>query len=161
MEPRERDRIPGGAGDGGRRLGGALILVAIGLAFAAGLVLEPRETDGEWTLRLGPLRVPDTCWFRAGTGIPCASCGITRSIVLLLHGRVRDSWRSHPFGWLVVALALLQVPPRAAVAAGREGGWVRRWDRAWAWSVAVALAALLAWWALGLALTWHASGRLG
>lgn len=161
MEPRGQEGTRGAAGAGTRRTGAALILVAIGLAFAAGLVLEPREVDGEWALRLGPFRVPDTCWFRAATGVPCASCGITRSIVLLLHGRVRDSWESHPFGWLLVALALLQVPPRAAVAAGREGRWVRRWDRVWAWSIAIFLAALLAWWGLQLGLTWCSSGRLG
>ena len=36
-------------------------------------------------------------------GLPCPGCGMTRSLVLLLTGRWRESWRMHPFlgAWIL------------------------------------------------------------
>jgi len=143
-----------------RRLSSLLVIAAIGLGLGAGFALEPVEIAGETALTLGPVRLPSVCWFRDGTGIPCASCGITRSVVLLLHGRLRDSRESHPFGWAIVALALLAIVPRAAVAAGHERGWVRRFDRIWLALAIGTLVLMIAFWALGLGLSWISSGHL-
>ena len=47
--------------------------------------------------------------FKEVTGLPCPSCGTTRSLVLLAHGDVRGSLMMNPFGMLL-ALALIVVP---------------------------------------------------
>lgn len=46
---------------------------------------------------------PVLCPFRRATGLPCPGCGLTRSWVDLLHGRVGDAMAANPFG--IVALA--------------------------------------------------------
>ena len=53
------------------------------------------------------------CGFRARFGLPCPTCGMTRSIVLSLHGEIARAWRLAPagpvvvFGLLAFAIALL------------------------------------------------------
>jgi Protein of unknown function (DUF2752) len=49
------------------------------------------------------------CAFHWMTGIPCPGCGLTRSILALLQGRLKDSVLLHPFGpllFLALAAAL-------------------------------------------------------
>jgi hypothetical protein len=41
------------------------------------------------------------------TGIPCPSCGVTRSIVLLLHGDVVGSILMNPLGLIVAAIMFI------------------------------------------------------
>jgi hypothetical protein len=38
------------------------------------------------------------CGFHAVTGLPCPGCGLTRSVLALLHGHVGESLRLHPMG---------------------------------------------------------------
>jgi hypothetical protein len=59
------------------------------------------------------------CWFRELVGVDCPFCGLTRSLVALLDGRVLDAFRFHPAGPLV-ALWL------AATSAWLLGAAVRR-----------------------------------
>jgi len=42
------------------------------------------------------------CWIKAGTGLPCPGCGLTRSISCALRGMVLESWQYHPFGFLIL-----------------------------------------------------------
>lgn len=49
------------------------------------------------------------CFFKNLTGIPCPSCGITRSIVLFCQGNVAEAILLNPLG-LIAALALLIAP---------------------------------------------------
>ena len=51
------------------------------------------------------------CPFRRVTGLPCPTCGLTRSWNAALHGRLRESLVLHPLGPLTVVGA-------AAFAAG-------------------------------------------
>jgi hypothetical protein len=53
--------------------------------------------------------VPSVCLFKEVTGLPCPSCGTTRSLLLLISGRFHESLMMNPFG-IVLALALLIVP---------------------------------------------------
>jgi Protein of unknown function (DUF2752) len=53
--------------------------------------------------------VPSVCLFKEVTGLPCPSCGTTRSLLLLAHGRLRDSFMMNPFG-MMLALALVIIP---------------------------------------------------
>ena len=50
--------------------------------------------------------LPD-CAFKAFTGIPCPTCGTTRSLMHLAHGDLRGSLLMNPVFALVMVLALL------------------------------------------------------
>ncbi len=63
------------------------------------------RTDGAAVYFLGhPIAV--TCWLKSRLGLPCPTCGITRSIVLSLHGDFGRAWQFAPAGPLAVAGAL-------------------------------------------------------
>ena len=47
-----------------------------------------------------------TCAFRARFGLPCPGCGMTRSIVLAVHGELWRAWRIAPGGAISVTVAL-------------------------------------------------------
>src|SRR5262245_47384122 len=65
---------------------------------AAGLVVARVVTPGQ--AQHGPVLCP----FRLATGLPCPGCGLTRSWVDLMHGRVGDAMVANPFGIVVMAL---------------------------------------------------------
>ena len=48
---------------------------------------------------------PVVCPLRLLTGLPCPVCGMTRSFVYTLHGRLGDAFAAHAFGPALVALA--------------------------------------------------------
>jgi hypothetical protein len=104
-----------------RQLGHADVFAAIfALSFAAARFLPLLE-------------LPYACPFRALTGLPCATCGMTHAFVHLAHGQVREALAASPLGalaagacWLL-ALAdgvrlLLGLPlPRLGPGAARAG----------------------------------------
>ncbi len=53
--------------------------------------------------------IPSVCLFKEVTGLPCPSCGTTRSLLLLIRGQFRESFMMNPFG-MVLALALVVIP---------------------------------------------------
>ncbi len=55
-----------------------------------------------------------SCFISSVFGIPCAGCGSTRAIRLLLQGRIMDALRMHPL--IFLTLFLLVVIPAFAVA---------------------------------------------
>ncbi len=40
-------------------------------------------------------------------GVPCPTCGVTRALLLALHGDVAGATRMHPLMWLAVPVTLL------------------------------------------------------
>ena len=46
------------------------------------------------------------CMFHLVTDIPCPGCGMTRACIALTHGHFADAWRSHPFSFLIIGLAI-------------------------------------------------------
>jgi len=55
------------------------------------------------------LLLPPVCLFKEVTGVPCPSCGTTRSVTALCHGNVKQAFLTNPFG-PIMALALLVIP---------------------------------------------------
>ena len=55
------------------------------------------------------------CGFYARFGLPCPTCGLTRSVILSLHGEIARAWRVAPggpaftLGVLVAAVGLLML----------------------------------------------------
>jgi hypothetical protein len=137
----------------GRTSAVVALLLAAQLA-AAGLLL--RATAGGVWLLGHPLG--GVCWFRRLTGLACPTCGMTRSIVLTLHGRLATALRLNLAGpaWVAavatLAAALLWLAWRerrhgaeAVAAARRRVRWI-------ATAQAAAFALLLAAnWILALA----------
>jgi len=46
------------------------------------------------------------CAFRRSTGLPCPTCGLSRSTVLALHGNLGAAWHAMPAGPVLVLGAL-------------------------------------------------------
>ncbi|MFI5401403.1 MAG: DUF2752 domain-containing protein [Planctomycetota bacterium] len=87
----------------------ALLALACATALAVGAWLVP-ASGGVAVPGEGPAR--SACWFREATGIPCPTCGMTRSYVSMLEGDVAGSFRAHPAGpvmLLATAAALVGI----------------------------------------------------
>jgi hypothetical protein len=65
------------------------------------------------------------CGFRSRFGLPCPTCGLTRSIVLSLHGELGRAWAVAPAGPVVVcglvalALAMFSLAIAQAARSGK------------------------------------------
>ena len=44
--------------------------------------------------------IPSPCIFKAVTGLPCPSCGTTRSVVQLSRGNIANALHANPLGFL-------------------------------------------------------------
>jgi Protein of unknown function (DUF2752) len=53
-------------------------------------------------------RYADACFLQRYAGIPCPTCGMTRSVVLTLHGDLGPALRINPAGplWVLAALTV-------------------------------------------------------
>lgn len=89
-------------------------------------------------------RVPIVCPVRRVTGRPCPGCGLTRSLVRMMHGDVAGSFRIHPAGPATAAL----LGYWAVTGSGHADGWAdpRTWgQRRYRPLVAVGAAGWTAW----------------
>lgn len=48
-----------------------------------------------------------SCTIRSITGLPCPGCGLTRALLLFLHGDLAGAWGMHPLFWLAPPVLLL------------------------------------------------------
>jgi Protein of unknown function (DUF2752) len=100
----------------------ALAALMLAQVVAAGVLLRASE-HGVWFLG-HPLA--GVCLFRQWTGLPCPTCGMTRSIVLTLNGQLGAALRLNLAGpvWVLavvtVGLALLWLAWRESAAARRR-----------------------------------------
>jgi len=110
------------------------------------------------------------CILRRLTGLPCPTCGMTRSFSAIARGDLWPAVAAHPLGPLTFAASLLLLVRSAGIAlTGRR--WMDRVARVMVWSLPFVAAALLALWVWRLAgmfsdgsaaVAWHGSvmGRL-
>jgi hypothetical protein len=91
-----------------------IALIVIVLAFSMRIVHGDRVAFR--MLPSSPL--PQLCMARAMFGMDCPGCGLTRSFILLSQGRWHAAYVTHPLGWLLALLIVLQVPYRLAALAG-------------------------------------------
>ncbi len=49
---------------------------------------------------------PDLCLFKIVTGLPCPSCGSTRSVLSLINGNLMDAVKINPLGLIIAAILL-------------------------------------------------------
>jgi hypothetical protein len=116
---------------------------------AAALLLSPVSRPAGWP-----------CQFRALTGLPCLTCGLTRSVIRMAHLQPARALEMHPLGLLLFPLLLLHAVLGAAPRGARAAveGVLRRYrrgvDRA-AWM----LLALLVCYGLGRIAWLLAAGR--
>ena len=89
---------------------------------------------------------PVLCPFRAATGLPCPTCGMTRSWNAMGHGRLRDASAFHLMGpvTFVGALVLVAAGDQRAARLVEQRAWSRpvvgalgaAWIVAWLWRLA-------------------------
>jgi len=87
-------------------------LIAAGLVLALALVLDVR--DQGVVLPGMDIPLPESCWFKRITGMGCPGCGLTRSVISLVHGNFLDAWDFNPGGYLFFFLITAQLPYRIA-----------------------------------------------
>lgn len=90
----------------------AVFLFAAVSVIMAGLTLVVR--DDRVVIPILNVPLPETCWFKRLTGAGCPGCGLTRSVIALLHGESFCAWYFNPGGFLVLALIMFQLPYRTA-----------------------------------------------
>ena len=90
-----------------RKPGAAAAAVAIVMLLQLGAVVIflHATQDG---VSLAGTPIGGACLFRQRTGLPCPTCGMTRSVVLSLHGHIPTALRLNPAGPLwVLAVATI------------------------------------------------------
>lgn len=128
-------------------------------AFAISLVTFADLAVGRVLLRadearvfLGGRALGLRCAFREATGLPCPTCGLSRSIVMSLHGDFTRAWHLAPAGPVAVTGVALFAAAMFALALLQARGGARRILNARVWIRRGALAycaALIAVWAGG------------
>ncbi len=97
------------------------------------------------------------CAFRASTGLPCPTCGMTRSVAMSLHGEFARAWKMAPagpvavFGLTALGIAMLALAFLQASGGPERTRSVTRWIRQGALAYVAATTAIwLGGWAVGL-----------
>lgn len=97
-----------GRPEGGSELAPYLIILILGSAILGGaLILNPTNSDTPH-LRVGGITLPSVCIFLKTTGLPCPGCGLTRSLVAAVHGKLGMSFSHHRLGPLILFYIILQ-----------------------------------------------------
>ncbi|MCA9176478.1 MAG: DUF2752 domain-containing protein [Planctomycetales bacterium] len=114
---------------------------ALAAFFAAGLLaLTAASVRPDECLEMPALGVlPHTCPYRL-RGLPCSTCGLTRSCVTILDGDWEASRTYHPLGVWVVGFLAAQVILRLMLTRKGAVAWWR-WDAGLMALAAIGLAA--------------------
>ncbi|WP_040889380.1 DUF2752 domain-containing protein [Zavarzinella formosa] len=128
------------------------VLVLSLVALVAAPLLEVQPLGRVSARGLPEIVLPPTCASQAMFGVDCPGCGLTRSFVHLAHGSWRESLQCHRLGWLLMALAAVQVPYRLCALR-----WPRRQfvgEATGRWTGRIIIGLLLGNWVLGLVGRW-------
>jgi len=87
-----------------------LALMVFFLAAPALLTFEPGR---DARVSILSLRLASSCLSHEVLGFECPGCGLARSFVLIIHGRLRDSLRYHRLGIVLYCFFLYQAGFRA------------------------------------------------
>jgi hypothetical protein len=98
-----------------------VILCGAVVIIVAALAAEVDSDGSVFVCGMPTLKLPVLCPCRRCLGVCCPACGLTRSLIHLLHGRPGESWSAHRFGGLVLAAIMLQLPYRAWRISRRSG----------------------------------------
>ena len=85
-----------------------LIVFFVCFCILFGLLILTPEAPGNPHLRLGSILLPNTCMLKNLTGIPCPGCGLTRSMVVAMHGDFGLSFTYHRLGLLTLVYIFSQ-----------------------------------------------------
>lgn len=55
---------------------------------------------------------PVVCMWRNLLGMNCPTCGLTRAVACLLHGRFTDAFNFNPLAYVILPLSILHVGRR-------------------------------------------------
>ncbi|MCU0873777.1 MAG: DUF2752 domain-containing protein [Pirellulaceae bacterium] len=88
----------------------AVFLIVSLAVIALATVLEVR--DQRVVFPFFGFRLPESCWFKRLTGLGCPGCGLTRSIICLVHGNFLRAWDFNPGGYFFFLLIAAQLPYR-------------------------------------------------
>ena len=102
--------------------------------------------------------LPEACSLRRVFGVPCPTCGMTRGVVLALHGRVGDSAATNASAPVLVGVALMLGSSLAGAGGLRLAGRGRAADGLTRW-IRIAGLAGAGMWAVVLMLNWVAELR--
>ncbi|MBI5816622.1 MAG: DUF2752 domain-containing protein [Nitrospinae bacterium] len=80
---------------------GIACLLFIALLFPFTIVLSGNTPNTTW--------YSPTCFVRQHTGMPCQTCGLTRSIVAFYRGEWDNSLRYHKSGMLIIVVGLIEL----------------------------------------------------
>jgi hypothetical protein len=136
-------------------------------ALAVGWVILADALAGRWLLRADEERVfvlgrpiAWVCALRAQFGLPCPTCGLTRSVVMSLHGEFARAWRMASAGPVVV-VGMIAFAIAMLALGWAQGAGARRWETAGgAWirkGVAIYAVGALMVWLGGWALSFHSA----
>ncbi|VAX36713.1 hypothetical protein MNBD_PLANCTO02-50 [hydrothermal vent metagenome] len=77
-----------------------------------GLLLTVQENNRVAFWGMSELPLPQVCFSRRVFHIDCPGCGLTRSVIYLMHGEFAASYAIHRLGWLMFLIIIAQVPYR-------------------------------------------------
>jgi len=157
----ESDGVRGRALSRSERVAQAVVAAVLAAVFVASLAGVDRVKF------YPPLGAGDegtsVCLLKRLTGMPCMTCGMTRSFCAIGRGEFPEALRLHPLGpVLYVLFAVVMI--RAAWMAISGRAWLDRTARVFLWSIPVLIAVAIVIWAVRLAMffasgagAWHAS----
>lgn len=92
----------------------ALHWILLGLSLSVLLLAATLQAAGgtRVVIPIAGIQLPELCFARRWLGLECPGCGLTRSLISIMHGRPSDAWRFNPAGFLVFGVIGFQIPYR-------------------------------------------------
>jgi hypothetical protein len=135
------------------RMSLALMAVFLVAGFSLAAWLNPYKDGRVWLEETHRQLGLPPCTFRALTGMPCPSCGMTSSFALLMHGDLGNSLRANFAGTALAVFFMALVPWCLVCSVRGKVVLVRSWDWVLVRIVLVFLVLLLLRWGMVLLLS--------